>query len=178
MRTITTCLVCLLFAVVPMSAQDCDLVVDKTFPNGGYVKTTRQTTMYSLEPNRSLRLFMENLDGETTLGVNWYISPKALPSGSSFNGKKPLELTITLADGKKVTITVLEPMPGSGTYKLKYADYMIGGLANLDADKIATLKASPISTITESIYGVTLTQTEVADTSKAFFVEKLECIGH
>lgn len=161
-----------------MSAQDCNLVVDKTFPNGGFVKTTKQTTIYSMQPNRSLRLYLENLDNETTLGVNWYISPKVLPEGAKLNGKKPLLLTLTLASGKKVTITVLEPMPGSGTYKLKYADYMIGGLANLTADQKLLLESSPVTAVSESIYGVELPLIEqLPDTASSFFVDKLPCVA-
>lgn len=179
MRTTTICLIALLLSVVSLSAQDCNLVVDKTFPNGGFVKTTKQTTIYNLQPNRSLRLYLENLDNETTLGVNWYISPKVLPEGAKLNGKKPLLLTITLADGKVVSITVLEPMPGSGTYKLKYADYMIGGLADMKPEQIEQLKASPIKSIAESIYGVELPVVEqLADTATTFFVDKLPCIAH
>lgn len=178
MRIITTCLVSLLLSVVSMSAQDCNLVVDKTFPNGGFVKTTKQTTIYSMQPNRSLRLYLENLDNETTLGVNWYISPKVLPEGAKLNGKKPLLLTLTLASGKKVTITVLEPMPGSGTYKLKYADYMIGGLANLTADQKLLLESSPVTAVSESIYGVELPLIEqLPDTASSFFVDKLPCVA-
>ena len=180
MRTTSTLLVIfLLFSALSLSAQDCDLIVDKTFPNGGFVKTTKQTTMYSFQPNRSLRLFVENLDNETTIGVNWYISPKVLPEDAKLNGKKPLLMTFTLSDGKEVTITVLEPTPGSGTYKLKYADYMIGGLAELKAEDIELLKAAPITSISESIYGIDLpTVEQLADTASLFFIDQLPCIGH
>lgn len=178
MRISSVLLIALLLSAFSLSAQNCDLVVDKTFPNGGFVKTTKQTTMYSLQPNRSLRLYLENLDNETTLGVNWYISPKVLPEGAKLNGKKPLLLTLTLASGKKVTITVLEPMPGSGTYKLKYADYMIGGLASLTDDQKVLLESSPITAISENIYGVELPLMEqLPDTASLFFVDKLPCVA-
>lgn len=168
-------LTALLFSFVGLlQAQECDLLVDKTYPNGGFIKTTREQQIIKLT-GHSLKFYLENLDGQMTLGVNWYISPKALPEGSNFDGKKPLVLIIRLEDGNQLQLTVQEPKPGSGTYKLKYADYMIGGLAVLSAEDQQKLAKSPIRSITENIYGVSMPPVDDIKQIK-FFMNKITCV--
>lgn len=163
-----------LFFVGLLHAQECDLLVDNSFPNGGYIKTTREHQIIKLT-GHSLKFYLENIDGQMTVAVNWYISPKALPEGSNFDGKKPMVIIINLEDGERVQLTVQEPKPGSGTYKLKYADYMMGGLAVLSPEDQQKLAKSPIRSITESIYGVSMPPVDDIKQIK-FFMNNIPCV--
>ena len=164
------------FFSIQAMGQNCNLLVDRTVgQSGGFIKTTREEVIYQ-QTGRRLKFYLENLDGEYALAVNWYISPKVLDAKEVFDPKKPLLLTITLANGDKVSLTVLEPSPGGGTVKLKYADYMIGGLIPLPLETREKLLASPIVSITEGLYGtapVTLSEITTPD----FFQRMLPCIA-
>lgn len=153
MKTVVTIILLSIAALTPSAAQECDLLVDRTDVNGR-IRTTRENTFYQHE-GRRLRFYMEQSNEQLVLAANWYISPKTLPEGQKFNGKKPLEISLALENDDIVVLTIVEAIPGSATYKLKYADYMIGGSALISPEVAQRLQASPIKSMSESLYGIT-----------------------
>lgn len=174
MKTAVLSVIVMLCTAVAGFAQDCELLVDRTNEEGLTIRTTREQTFYQHE-GRRLRFYMELTGDQMAVAANWYISPKTIPDGQKFNSKKPLILTLTLENGEQVSLTIIEAQPGSGTYKLKYADYMIGGSAMITPEIMEQLKASPIKSYTESLYGVDDYQVTDPILPK-YFINTINCL--